>query len=352
MVTQIHGKLKNPITMPFALKSAKWRPPKKIAMVCAPGSSNSPDTWILTSTVSISKKSLKSRRTVNTIDTKISKHQNDIIQKYASGLFKDVSLEFYGIKTAKIKELINVELPKIEVSGGSADYIFLLEDDTYLHFEFQTTYNKDDLTRFAGYDMRLYERDKRRIITVIIYSADVRQAETELDIGTLLYYPEKIMMYDYDGNTIYTELAAKVNDGQEITDIDMLNLILLPLMRNTIPPEELAVQSVELANKIPDIQKRDACIAATVAFASKYMDENKINELLEVLKMTNIANLLVQDAVNSTRKEMADIANLLVQDERMEIAKNALREGLSIADIARITRLDEPTVQQLQEDME
>jgi hypothetical protein len=60
------------------------------------------------------------------IDTKITKHINDVIQKYASGLFRDATLEFYGIKTAPIKELINPELPSVEVSGGAADVVFNL----------------------------------------------------------------------------------------------------------------------------------------------------------------------------------------------------------------------------------
>lgn len=56
------------------------------------------------------------------------------MQKYASGLFRDATLEFYGIKTARIKELINVDLPAVEISAAAADFVFLLEDDTYLHF--------------------------------------------------------------------------------------------------------------------------------------------------------------------------------------------------------------------------
>jgi hypothetical protein len=265
------------------------------------------------------------------MSVKISKHAKDLIQKYSSGLFKDASLEFYGIKTGKIKEMINVELPVMEVGGGAADYIFLLEDGTYLHFEFQTTYSKRDLVRFAGYDIRLYDRDGRRIITVIIYAADVKQAETELNIGSMVYSPEKIMMNEYDGNAIYTELANKINNDAEITDVDMLNLIFLPLMRNTVSRAELAVKSVTLAKNITEARKRDACIAASVAFASRYMDENKINELLEVLKMTDIATLLVEDA-------------------KIDIAKNMLKRGVSIETIAEDTGLDETIIKKLQAD--
>ena len=99
---------------------------------------------------------MRKYKRVKTLETKISKQYRDLIQKHVSGLFRDSALEFYGIKTARIKELINVELPDVVVKGSSTDFIFLLEDDTYLHLEFQTTYNVSDLIRFAAYDLRLF----------------------------------------------------------------------------------------------------------------------------------------------------------------------------------------------------
>lgn len=65
------------------------------------------------------------------INYKISKKSKDIIQKYVSATFKNINLEFYGVKTAKIKELINVELPIVEIKDNSIDFVFLLEDNTY-----------------------------------------------------------------------------------------------------------------------------------------------------------------------------------------------------------------------------
>ena len=93
----------------------------------------------------------------------------DIIHKYTSALFRDASLDFYGIKAARIKELINVELPVVEVRDKSTDIVFLLENDRYLHLEFESSYSKEDLVRFAVYDLLLYERDGRQIDTVVIY---------------------------------------------------------------------------------------------------------------------------------------------------------------------------------------
>jgi hypothetical protein len=271
------------------------------------------------------------------LDTKVSKHTNDIIQKYASGLFRNATLEFYGIKIPKIKELINVELPILEVGASSMDFIFLLEDDSYLHFEFQTAYNKNDLIRFAYYDVRLFERDGRPVTTVIIYSANVKRADTKLTVGSLTYNPGKIMMIDYDGNAIYMELQAKILDGKALDDVDMLKLIFLPLMKNDIPKDELAVQSLKLAQTIPDTAKRNACIAAAFAFGSKYLDGDKMESLLEVIRMTDLAVIFRQEGREEGWKE-----------SKIEIAKNALQAGVNVELVAEITGLSVAVIEKLQ----
>lgn len=286
------------------------------------------------------------------MDAAISKHAKDLIQKYTSGLFKNATLEFYGVKTAKIKELINVELPAVEVTGSSSDFIFLLEDDTYLHFEFQTTYSKTDLIRFAAYDMRLFERDGRKVTTLIIYSADVKRADVSLNIGSLVYTPDKVMMNDYDGDAIYSELTAKLHTVHDLTDTDMLNLIFLPLMRNSIPKDELVIKSVELAQRIPDTTKRNACIAAAFAFANRYLDENKVDELLEVLEMTDLATIMIERAVErAVEKAVESAVQKTVSNDRLDFAKKMLKRGIATDAVAEDTGLDEITIKRLQNEL-
>lgn len=267
---------------------------------------------------------------VRKLDIKISQRAKDIIQKYTSALFRNATLEFYGIKTARIKEPINVELPVIEVADTSTDFIFLLEDDTYQHFEFQTAYNKDDLIRFAKYDLWMYERDKREIMTVIIYSSDVKNAAENLKIGSLLYAPVNVMMYNYDGNVIYAELETKLKNEQDLTDIDILNLIFLPLMRNDIPKRELAKKSIQLAKTIKNKTKSDLCVASAIAFTNKYLSDDEINNLKGVFEMT-------------------DVFTKFMNQREIEIAIKLLKKGISVEDIAESIGIDLDTLNELQE---
>jgi len=118
--------------------------------------------------------------------------------------------------------------------------------------------------------------------------------------------------------------------------MDILNLIMLPLMKNNAPRDELAANSIKLAQNIPDPVKRTACIAAAFAFASKYLDKNQIEELLEVLKMVDLATLLVGDAVDNA-----------VEKTTKEIAAKMLKEGIGISSVIACTGLEESFVRKL-----
>ncbi|MCL1792230.1 MAG: hypothetical protein FWG34_00010 [Oscillospiraceae bacterium] len=282
--------------------------------------------------------------TVIGIKTKISIHNRDIISKYTSGLFKSAIFDFYGIKsTSKIKDLINVELPVVEVSEASIDFVFLMEDDTYEHFEFQTSYSIRDLTRFSRYDSLLYDRDGRKVQTVIIYSADVKTVDESLAIGSLTYTPTNVMMHKFNGNEIYSDLESKLKEKRELTDIDMLNLIFLPLMKNDIPKYELALKSVELAKTIGDRGKRETCIVSAIAFMGKYLNENQMNRIWGAVKMDNALGRLIQQEVDKEVKEeriknaksLLDILNIETISKKFNLTKEeveALKESKKIGE--------------------
>ena len=299
---------------------------------------------------------------VNGIEAKISIHNKDIISKYTSGLFKNSILEYYGIKsTAKVKDLINVEFHVVEVSKASADFLLLMDDDSYKHFEYQTSYNKKVLTRFARYDSLVYDRDGRKVETFIIYSSDVKKIDETLDIGTLKYEPTNIMMYEFDGNAIYKDLETKLKEKQELTDIDMLNIIFLPLMRNSIPKDELALKSIELSKTIEDQSKRETCIVSTIAFAGKYLSENEINRIWEVAKMTDVIGRLIQEEVDKevakkVKKEVEIVVNKEInkaekkskKERNIEMAKEMLLDGESMAKIIKYSKLTEKEIREIE----
>ena len=68
------------------------------------------------------------------MNTEISYHNNDVLMKVLAEQFRNKTLDVFGIKTAKIKALLPSAHPTIDAKETRSDIIFLLEDDTLLHW--------------------------------------------------------------------------------------------------------------------------------------------------------------------------------------------------------------------------
>ena len=90
----------------------------------------------------------------------------DFIMKRAMDIFAEEGLKFFGIDK-KVKDNGPTELVVLESKNMYMDYTFLMEDDSYIHFEFQTTDKGiDDLMRFRTYEALLNHQTKKEVITL------------------------------------------------------------------------------------------------------------------------------------------------------------------------------------------
>ena len=152
------------------------------------------------------------------------------------------------------------------------DFVFLLEDDTYLHLEFQTEIRIADLDRFLEYDVALYKVKRKSIRTAIVYNQGGDEAVTQLDRGSVQYKAQAICMGRFDGERIYRELQRKVKWQERLDDLDQLNLIFLPLMRGNATPSERAIKAVELAKQVQDESQQTFLIGALIAISDKFIE--------------------------------------------------------------------------------
>ena len=127
------------------------------------------------------------------MDTEITWHSNDVIMKAMAETFKDKTLRVFGLNTAKILGVIPTVLPVLEVKENRTDYIFLLEDNTLLHLEFQTTVSLENLNRFLLYDARLINKDDRNVNTAVVYSGRIKIAPNQIKRGSITYKVTQIL---------------------------------------------------------------------------------------------------------------------------------------------------------------
>ncbi len=134
----------------------------------------------------------------------------DLIMKRAMDLFAEEGLKFFGINK-KVKELGPTELVILETKNMFMDYTFLMEDDTFLHFEFQTTNKgKTDLRRFRAYEALLSHQTGKDVITYVVYSGNIKDPGSILETGINEYKVNSISMSNRDGDKIYNEIVEKI----------------------------------------------------------------------------------------------------------------------------------------------
>ncbi|MEQ8199554.1 MAG: hypothetical protein ABRQ27_16390, partial [Clostridiaceae bacterium] len=209
----------------------------------------------------------------------------DAVMKEAMNYFKDHAVRFFGIKE-KVIAPAETELKNIDIKTNQMDYLFHVEDGSYLHFEFQTTNKKEDLSRFLYYDTSLYCKHRRKIKTVIIYSADIEDVETKIDGGSIKYLTKAFYMKSLDGDERLEYLRKKIHKGEHLSDEDIVNLTFMPLMRSKDDKSTRTMQCIDLTNNIKDKDNKNKCTILLYALFDKFGDIESKKKFREVISMT------------------------------------------------------------------
>lgn len=134
----------------------------------------------------------------------------DMIMKRAMDIFAQDGLKFFGIEK-KVKDIGETEIVVLEIKNMFMDYTFLMEDDSYIHFEFQTT-DKGvlDLRRFRTYESLLNLQTGKDVVTYVVYSGDIKNPPNRYESGINTYKVNAISMANKDGDKIFNEIIGKM----------------------------------------------------------------------------------------------------------------------------------------------
>ena len=160
-----------------------------------------------------------------------------------------------------------------------------------------------NLDRFKLYDALLYEEKKKPVYTAIIYGAGIDDSPTGLDHGSLQYTVHPVYMGRYDGDKIYGELQEKINQSGTLNPIDKLNLIFLPLMKNSVDKSQRAIDAIEIAQKVTDKKEQLFLIGCLIGISDKFIDDAYVQKMMEVMKMTRVLQRLYKEFKEEGRIE-------------------------------------------------
>ena len=262
------------------------------------------------------------------------KHE-DLIMKKAMDVFAEEGLKFFGIDK-KVKDSSSTEIVVLEAKNLHMDYTFLMEDDTYIHVEFQTTdKGKDDLRRFRAYESLLSFQTGKDVVTYVVYSNGIQNVKTVLETGINEYSVKAISMFDKDGDIVIQEIEEKLNNNIEVTKQDLIALTFTPIMSGKLSKLDKIIKSIRLVKKI-DNQYRYDVESMLYAFADKFLDGKDLEKVKEEISMTKLGEMLVEDGIKKGREEQAT-----------DTAIKAIKMGLDNEAISNLTGLTEKEINML-----
>lgn len=251
----------------------------------------------------------------------------DMIMKRAMNIFAQEWLKFFGIDK-EVKELGPTELVVLESRNMFIDYTFLMEDDTYIHIEFQTT-NKGiaDLRRFRAYEALLSYQTGKDVVTYVIYSGDIINPKDIHHTGISEYRVKTISMASKDGVKVFNAIIDKIQSGKDITTQDIIELTFTPIMGGKQSKVDKILQAIRL---VKNVDKNYRCDVESIlyAFANKFLDEVDLEKVKKELRVTEIGRSLVEEG----KKEKAiEIARELLDILSVEMI--AKKTGLTVEEV-------------------
>ena len=229
------------------------------------------------------------------------KHE-DLIMKKAMDVFAEEGLKFFGINQ-KVKDSSSTEIVVLEALNLHMDYTFLMEDDTYIHFEFQTTNKgKKDLRRFRAYEALLSLQKEKDVTTYVVYSNNIKKAMSSLETGISKFNVKSIFMSEKNGDLIFEELEKKINNKEKLTKQELISLAFTPIMGGKLTKAEKIIKSIRIV-KSSDSEYKYDIESMLYAFADKFLKGKDLQKVKEEISMTELGRMLIEDGRTEGRIE-------------------------------------------------
>ena len=228
--------------------------------------------------------------------TTVTKHE-DAVMKMGFDYFRDTILKtlniHYEFVDSKPTEAIEIHIDNLYM-----DYNFLTTEDVIVHIEFQTTeaHVTDDLMRFHVYEAILMRKEKKKVITYVIYSGGIKKVKTKLDCGIYTYQVNPVYLTGHDADEIFQSVKAKIEAGEPLSEDDFANLTLTPLMTSKMCRKDVIKEAIQIVKQEKQLTA-EKTMAMLYTLADKFLSAVEVNEIKEVLAMTRLGQMLYDDGV-------------------------------------------------------
>ena len=260
-----------------------------------------------------------------------SKHE-DAFLKMGVEYFREHILKLLGIKYS-YEEIGPTELVALTINELYMDFTFkTTEENLYIHIEFQTTNNseKKDLRRFHSYEALFSHNTDAKVVTYVIYTGGIEKTKGELDCGAYTYRVIPIYMGKKNADGIIQKLKEKHATGEALTEDDLAQLCLTPLMGGTMSRKDKIKEGILLAKEEHN-GIADKAMAMLYTLADKFLDGVELNEIKEAMTMTRLGQMIYSDGEKrgseETQKRMNSLINVLLTSNRTDDCLRASKDA-------------------------
>lgn len=260
--------------------------------------------------------------------------------KESNANIKEIDFESENL-TYNPTELIELD-PKIY----KTDMILEL-DHLIVLTEFQSTIVKTiDEKRYRLYTALVdyAKRNNKPLILIVISTAEKTKIKQYKINKDCVFTIPIISLKDFDGDKIINNIENKIKNNQKITRHEMLNLALAPFMSSKKPLDKQIEKTVKTLDEVRKSMKcsSDFVFGIELLIVEKFIkNERQHKKLTNILRDTmKIIDEWRQEDYENGKKEGKE-------EEKINTAKNMLKENYTIKQIATITQLNIESIKQI-----
>ncbi|NBH35416.1 hypothetical protein D3Z58_18155, partial [Clostridiaceae bacterium] len=169
-------------------------------------------------------------------------------------------------------------------------------------------FSRENFVKYLNYVariMRRYANQKsldqlKKLKILVIYTADVSQAQEIYDLGGVVIQVEASYLIHQNTKEIYGRLKEKVSAGEGLNVTERMELMILPLtIKGKKEKQEYIQKAIELAKKMEDRRQGAQVIAGILTFTDKVLDPAYAKRVKGEIKMNLVSQMIFQDGFDS-----------------------------------------------------
>lgn len=271
-------------------------------------------------------------------DTAIAYQNKDIVSKLFGDRMKGKPLSLFGLgSNLKVVDVRPTNIPIVQARELRMDNLFELEDGSVAILDYESAYKKANFTKYGRYIMDVIDRYLREekepdIHMMVLYTADIEEAKASMERTACRIQVEASYLAGVPSEEWMEDARKRIEEGN-ITDEMLMHLVILPLTYKGEEKKQKAIKDcVDLAKQIPDKEQETFVLAGILSFTDKVISEKTKQYIKEVLGMTQVGRMLMDEGRQEGRRE-GDM------ERARKTALNMLKRGDSLKDVAEILEL-------------